>query len=123
MGYDRPSDEVGCRGAFASKNPGPPKANSRHPELELVTKYPMVSGTHSGPPERDKVINPGSPETYSGHPEWDKVIDPSPPELILGSPEQDQVKEHPTVSGIYSGPPERDKVIDPGSPEINLSPP
>ena len=35
-----------------------------------------MSGTHSGPPERDKVTNSGLPEINSGPPERDKVGSP-----------------------------------------------
>ena len=46
------------------------------PEQNNVTKYPLMPGTHSGPPERDKVTNSSPPEINSGPPEQDKIGSP-----------------------------------------------
>ena len=50
-------------------NSGHPEAKLSSPEQDKVTKYPLFSGTYSGPPERDKVTNSGPPEVNSGPPE------------------------------------------------------
>ena len=60
-------------------NPGLPEINSSPHEQDKVMEHPA----HSGPPERDKVMNTGPPEAKS-----------SPPEQV-------KLMEHPA----YSGPP------------------
>ena len=66
---------------------------------------------NSGPPEWDKVIDPGPPEVNLGPPEQDKVTNPGPPEADSGPPDQDKV----TSPVANSGPIKWDKIISRGA--------